>query len=166
MRAETLTLCADVGPCCEVLLFQCRSTQGSYEEGLCHGAPFLLSFRCFLQVMLLVFRIVVGLLAVRRMVVFPILWSVFATGMCWRLKTKWKYFSIQRSPISRRALFFERFPGLAHLYFWWKQHVDDGDFGTLVENRSTRRKPCPFTTLSTINLTYTKPKSNSALRGG
>jgi hypothetical protein len=33
------------------------------------------------------------------------------------------------------------------------------------QNRSTQRKPCPSATLSTINLTWTGPGSNTGLRG-
>jgi hypothetical protein len=32
---------------------------------------------------------------------------------------KWKYLSIQCPPISKRVLLFERFPGFAHLSFWY-----------------------------------------------
>ena len=38
----------------------------------------------------------------------------------WRLSE----ISVQCSPICERELLFGRFPGFAHLPFWWEQHVD------------------------------------------
>jgi len=48
-------------------------------------------------------------------------------------KTKWMQSFIQCSQIHKTPLFVSRFPGFAHLSSWYKQHVGEGEYGTLVE---------------------------------
>jgi hypothetical protein len=46
---------------------------------------------------------------------------------------KWKYFYIQCFQISARSLLYGRFPGFARLSFWYEKHVDEDEYGALVE---------------------------------
>jgi hypothetical protein len=81
------------------------------------------------------------------------------------------YFSIQRSPISDKALLFGRFSNFFSLCFWRGHHVDKDEYGALVhdtglgKNQSTRRKTCPSVTLFNTDLTRTVLESNTGLRG-
>ena len=78
---------------------------------------------------------------------------------------KWKYFSFPMTnnpipPISERALLFGRFPGFDRLSFWYGSHVDDDEFGTLVEwywqGKTEELWETSYSaTLSTTSLTWT-----------
>jgi len=42
-------------------------------------------------------------------------------------------FAIICSPIAKTSLLYGMFPGFDHLSFWYEQHVDEEECGTLVE---------------------------------
>jgi hypothetical protein len=73
---------------------------------------------------------------------------------------KVKVFSLQFSQFPKTFVF-GRFPGLFRLSFWWKQHIDEDEYGACggmisrEENRSTWYKPVLIPPSHTTDLLWT-----------